>query len=125
MRCKTCQYPLAKLTEHRCPECGRAFDPNDPSTFLSGLEPNPKRRHVTLAFRALLIAPWLTWVFWMCLLLAQGGQGGMSDSIRAKLFDSVVMTIFFWPVLLVVACALYILFDQIEYYSRRGRAGKR
>jgi hypothetical protein len=36
MRCKTCHYSLANLTEHRCPECGRAFDPNDPNTFETG-----------------------------------------------------------------------------------------
>ena len=35
MRCKTCHYSLENLTEHRCPECGRAFDPADPRTFLS------------------------------------------------------------------------------------------
>ena len=33
MRCKTCHYSLEHLTEHRCPECGRAFDPKDPKTF--------------------------------------------------------------------------------------------
>lgn len=33
MRCKACHYLLANLTEHRCPECGSAFDPCDPSTF--------------------------------------------------------------------------------------------
>ena len=33
MRCKTCHYSLANLTEHRCPECGNAFDPNDASTY--------------------------------------------------------------------------------------------
>jgi hypothetical protein len=35
MRCLTCKYDLSKLTEHRCPECGRAFDPADPKTFHS------------------------------------------------------------------------------------------
>jgi hypothetical protein len=35
VRCKTCHYSLANLTEHRCPECGCAFDPNDPSTFIT------------------------------------------------------------------------------------------
>jgi hypothetical protein len=35
VRCKGCQYSLANLTEPRCPECGRAFDPNEPSTFDS------------------------------------------------------------------------------------------
>jgi hypothetical protein len=36
MRCKTCHYSLANLPgpEHRCPECGRAFDPKDARTFL-------------------------------------------------------------------------------------------
>jgi hypothetical protein len=33
VRCKSCRYPLAKLPEHRCPECGRGFDPNDPWSF--------------------------------------------------------------------------------------------
>jgi hypothetical protein len=33
MRCKTCHYSLANLTLHRCPECGRAFDPRDRRTF--------------------------------------------------------------------------------------------
>jgi hypothetical protein len=34
MRCLSCHYDLKNLTEHRCPECGRAFRPNDPATFL-------------------------------------------------------------------------------------------
>src|SRR5688572_19241830 len=33
MRCIACHYSLANLTEHRCPECGREFDPDDPSTY--------------------------------------------------------------------------------------------
>lgn len=40
MRCKACNYSLWKLTEHRCPECGRAFDPDDPRTFAA---PRPFR----------------------------------------------------------------------------------
>lgn len=35
MRCRGCNYPLAGRTEHCCPECGRGFDPNDATTFLS------------------------------------------------------------------------------------------
>lgn len=42
MRCKSCHYPLTKLPEHRCPECGRAFDPGDASTWE--LEALAKRR---------------------------------------------------------------------------------
>lgn len=33
MRCLTCDYDLSKLTARRCPECGRAFDPDDARTF--------------------------------------------------------------------------------------------
>ena len=35
MRCKSCQYSLVNLTERRCPECGLAFDPCNPTTFDS------------------------------------------------------------------------------------------
>jgi hypothetical protein len=33
MRCLSCKYDLSNLTEHRCPECGRAFDPHNPATY--------------------------------------------------------------------------------------------
>lgn len=33
-RCLDCHYLLRDLTEPRCPECGRRFDPNDPATVL-------------------------------------------------------------------------------------------
>jgi hypothetical protein len=36
MRCLSCHYSHKKLTQRRCPECGRKFDPNDPSTFATG-----------------------------------------------------------------------------------------
>jgi rRNA maturation protein Nop10 len=34
MWCKKCRYCLKYLTTGSCPECGRAFDPADPSTHL-------------------------------------------------------------------------------------------
>jgi len=38
VRCLSCQYDLSNLTPspeggHRCPECGRAFDPSNPTSF--------------------------------------------------------------------------------------------
>lgn len=32
--CQGCNYNLHGLPEHRCPECGRVFNPDDPSTFV-------------------------------------------------------------------------------------------
>lgn len=34
--CLGCSYSLRGLPEHVCPECGRAFDPKDPSTYRRG-----------------------------------------------------------------------------------------
>lgn len=34
-KCLGCAYILDHLPENRCPECGRAFDPEDPLTFTS------------------------------------------------------------------------------------------
>lgn len=35
--CRGCGYRLEELREPRCPECGAAFDPADPSTFRVAL----------------------------------------------------------------------------------------
>ena len=40
--CRGCGYALRGLSEAVCPECGRAFDPDDSSTFL--LERDLRRR---------------------------------------------------------------------------------
>jgi hypothetical protein len=51
VRCKTCHYSLDGLTEHRCPECGTPFDPNDPSTFA----PSARERLPTASLLLLLL----------------------------------------------------------------------
>lgn len=35
MHCRDCEYDLSGLPAGACPECGRAFDPADPSSFLT------------------------------------------------------------------------------------------
>jgi len=36
-RCRGCGYRIdLDLPEHRCPECGRDFDPTDPYSYLAG-----------------------------------------------------------------------------------------
>ncbi len=36
MRCLDCGYILYGLPENRCPECGRAFDPDNPESYDCG-----------------------------------------------------------------------------------------
>ncbi len=38
-RCWTCNYALQALPTPRCPECGRAFDPADPTSMNLGRTP--------------------------------------------------------------------------------------
>jgi hypothetical protein len=68
MRCKNCHYALQGLTgpPHRCPECGCAFDPGDPSTYTV------KRSITSKVITVLLV---------MALLLA--GTVVLAFSIRA------------------------------------------
>ena len=37
MHCLTCHYNLRNLVEHRCPECGRVFDPNNSRSFFPNI----------------------------------------------------------------------------------------
>lgn len=50
MYCSKCQYDLRSNTSHECPECGRLFDPNDESSFLSS--PISVRRRLWLGITA-------------------------------------------------------------------------
>jgi predicted amidophosphoribosyltransferase len=55
MFCKNCQYDLRQLQAHRCPECGQAFDPTEPSTYLESLPREAFfRRHRILAILAFI-----------------------------------------------------------------------
>ncbi len=69
MRCFSCQYDLSQLTEHRCPECGRAFDPNDSNTVglaASALEIKENRTGIFIlavfALITLLVTLFMTFV---------------------------------------------------------------
>jgi len=51
MRCLGCGYDLRGLPENRCPECGRAFDPDDSTTFLCSQVDG--RKYLTMALLGL------------------------------------------------------------------------
>ncbi|QQE13771.1 hypothetical protein JD969_10010 [Planctomycetota bacterium] len=47
--CWDCQYNIAYLTDNRCPECGRVFDPNRKTSYLTNLI-NPKHPSFNILF---------------------------------------------------------------------------
>src|SRR5262245_23970795 len=61
MRCKSSHYSLANLTEPRCPERGRAVDPNNPNTF-DDADRNSRvnRNHLILVMLGILVATWIS-----------------------------------------------------------------
>ncbi|QQE13769.1 hypothetical protein JD969_10000 [Planctomycetota bacterium] len=45
--CMHCEYNIAYLTDHRCPECGRSFDPSDPTTYFGPYQERTKPPYTT------------------------------------------------------------------------------
>src|SRR5438105_4974504 len=44
--CIGCNYSLRGLSSHRCPECGRGFDPNDPWSMNTGRPLGPLAKFI-------------------------------------------------------------------------------
>jgi hypothetical protein len=64
-RCLDCGYILLGLTESRCPECGKEFSPDDPSTVNQG---RPYGDLVRWALQPTKwIAPLAPWIFAFCI----------------------------------------------------------
>lgn len=66
--CRRCGYALAGLTEPRCPECGRAFDPNDPRTVARRPDQwhrslRNRRAAVVLGLLAAALVSFYTWLY--------------------------------------------------------------
>lgn len=74
--CLGCGYRLYALPESRCPECGRVFDPCNPSTFRT-----PRSRAwlswtpvLWLGFGALVLSLALLGVFYLLLVIFSFGS---------------------------------------------------
>jgi hypothetical protein len=92
MRCLSCKYDLSHLAEHRCPECGRAFDPSDARTYDA--PDGPSRKYSRLSI----------WIAGWCLalgsfLLAVGSIGRVAGPDRVEPLMVTVLA-------LVVPCAI-------------------
>jgi len=73
MRCLNCGYDLRGLPKNRCPECGRAFDPSDRSTFIA-LLPDGRR---PLAYAGVSVAAWI--ISAAVVLIISGSPAAVSE----------------------------------------------
>jgi hypothetical protein len=56
-RCLGCGYQLRGLQEHRCPECGRCYDPSDPETMkVPGWKHGRRLRRIEFRWEMLKLA---------------------------------------------------------------------
>lgn len=59
MFCLTCKYPLGSDEPWRCPECGRAFDPQRPETYHSDSTPITRCRTIGNLVLFVLVAAYV------------------------------------------------------------------
>ena len=129
MFCKVCDYSLTATSEHRCPECGTAFDPNDPELQQTGL-----RRH-TLPNRGIRVVGWAltayAWLFALTPLLAWLPQElrdpqGAGPWNHPGLVGS-VLRLLWWPGLLTLCftwlpLAVFALGSWLVYLNNSSRS---
>lgn len=109
MRCLSCDYNLSHLTEHRCPECGRAFDPNDPATFQRPTTTTMRQRWKKRLGESVIA---ICIVYPLFLLLKHAVQGGPPEF-------AVTAIIVFLAILSTLL--LYAAFDWIAGWFKKTR----
>jgi hypothetical protein len=95
MHCLNCKYDLRKLAEHRCPECGRKFDPTNRRTYYT-----PRmwsvlwRRSSYIAITTYLI------VFYAVVFVTASGGGDVQSLV--------VRSLELWPYVFMIGMILYL-----------------
>jgi rRNA maturation protein Nop10 len=79
MYCFGCGYELTALVEERCPECGRAFDASDPSTFASSINMagrDRRAKRIEIGLIAVALVPLIANAFaYTALMIARISMG--------------------------------------------------
>ena len=108
MRCLSCHYNLKNLPEHRCPECGRGFDPDDPSTFKTRPLRGPfHARRVTILGLCTLTTVAICLAFY---------------HYKPTDLGSIMAGLIFWPVLILGVLATYHIASFVWITFRRTRS---
>jgi hypothetical protein len=74
--CLGCGYDLNGLDRHRCPECGRPFDPSDPATFGTSREHYLRLVGLLRAGRPVTLPAVVAFVWWVAVGFRTSGEGG-------------------------------------------------
>lgn len=119
-RCLGCGYRLEGLIENRCPECARAFKPDDPLTFQIG----PSRPlWARIAARPSLVETIVASVFGISILVEASDPSGSSYSFVPFMLSMLCM-LFIGPLWLLraITCFFYpAQLDQTRTHRSRSR----
>ncbi|HEY7090612.1 MAG TPA: hypothetical protein VH518_21110 [Tepidisphaeraceae bacterium] len=107
--CLDCNYPLHDLPEPRCPECGRGFVPDDPTTQNMGQPIGAVARWILAPLgraRAISLLVWAVLLFWVA---TDPGlyDYGMSVILPVVALALALIAIGAWEVLRVWVAAAY------------------
>lgn len=127
MYCLGCDYCLDHLTEQRCPECGRTFDPSDFTSFKSGQTKLRRKLTGRICFACaaagmILLAielsnpPYISGILLYALALEAvaviAGLVGLAQKSQSKRhigFGFILVAVFVGTIIFVVAFLLYVL----------------
>src|SRR4051812_13314867 len=103
MRCLDCNYDLRSLCEHRCPECGRPFEPNDAKTF------GPRKPMASLRQIILLLVAWVVSFGVVVLATSCGLRPGRGPLLLLLPFQLAVLLVFVIPMTFVIAIVFWVI----------------
>lgn len=105
MYCKKCLYNLSAIRDSTCPECGRAFDPETPSTYLA----SPGARFGKLNWMTAILAstpmmlPIMVTVTWFFAWIALGHRPVPWIDDPKGIDSSLVQACYFITMILIMA----------------------
>jgi cytochrome b subunit of formate dehydrogenase len=97
LNCLGCGYRIGEVSEHRCPECGRNFDPADDRTFDAG------GRRLRAGKRCL-------WVAAGCIAYVLLFAGSMIGAVAARLVENASLMDVAHLIFSIAACCTPIVF---------------
>jgi hypothetical protein len=109
MRCLGCHYDLRDLTEHRCPECGRAFDPSDPKSYFV--------RHRVITLRRVACVATVAYVLSLAItiyLSITELPGDTTSLLLSPVYAALIALIFVNPICLILYMVGYGLVRMIN-----------